>query len=110
MGAQYTIFTETDAISDKTILAFLDRSALIDEIGNRLLRSDVAGSMQALVGLWQIFVRNGAIPASEGDAALAAILEKFGNLKDHQELYDSASSGIQLLLKSTQRSGKSLRP
>ena len=32
---------------------------------------------------------------------LAAILEKFGNLKDHRELFDSASSGIQLLLKST---------
>jgi hypothetical protein len=101
MGAQYTIFTETDAISDKTILAYLDRAAQINEIGNRLLRSDVAGSMQALVGLWQIFVRNGSIPASEGDAALSAILEKFGNLKDHQELYESATAGVQVILKAT---------
>ena len=101
MGAQYTLFTETDAITDKTILTYLDKAAQIDDIGNRLLRSDVAGSMQALVSLWQIFVRNGAIPSAEADATLAAILERFGNLEDHSKLFDSASAGLQVLLKNT---------
>ncbi len=62
-GSQYSMFSESRRFSDATIGQFLDvggsastRSAI------RGLRSDMAGSFQALIGLWQIFVRQGTIP------------------------------------------------
>jgi hypothetical protein len=101
LGAQYTIFTESGALSDQTILTYLDRAEEIDRIGNRMLRADVAGSMQALVALWQIAVRNGAIPAAEADRALAAILDKFAKVRNHQELFASAVDGLEVIFRAT---------
>lgn len=101
LGAQYTIFTESGALSDQTILAYLDRAEEIDRIGNRMLRADVAGSMQALVALWQICVRNGAIPPAEADRALAAILDKFAKVRNHTELFASAVDGLEVIFRAT---------
>lgn len=101
LGAQYTIFTESGALSDQTILTYLDRAEEIDRIGNRMLRADVAGSMQALVALWQIAVRNGAIPTAEADRSLAAILDKFAKVRNHQELFASAVDGLEVIFRAT---------
>ena len=101
MGAQYTIFTESGVLGDQTILSYLDRAEEIDRTGNRLLRANVAGTMQALVSLWQISVRNGAIPVSEADGALAAILEKFARVRNSRDLFDNAVDGLNLILRAT---------
>jgi hypothetical protein len=100
-GEQYAIFTESASISDETIVTYLDKAEQIDRIGNRLLRSDTAGTMQALTGLWQIFVRNGSIPPSGADAALWEIIRRFGRFRNQQELYESASAGVKALLHAT---------
>jgi len=100
-GAQYPIFAESGALSDQTILSFLDTAEGISRIGNRLLRADAAGTMQALVGLWQIFVRNGSIPAARADATLAGILQQFGKPGNRRELFDRAMAGVRLLLANT---------
>lgn len=101
LGAQYTLFTETGALSDRTILSFLDRADEIDRIGNRTLRADVAGSLQALVSLWQIAVRNGAIAAEQADPTLAAILEGFGKVRNARELFDVAVEGLNHILRAS---------
>src|SRR5207244_2336996 len=67
MSAQYPLFSEAPSISDKTMLAFLDTAHAISQIHDQGLRSDTAGTMQALTGLWQIFVRQGSIPAADSD-------------------------------------------
>ncbi|MCP5119173.1 MAG: hypothetical protein GY953_50880, partial [bacterium] len=64
-------------------------------------RANTAGSMQALTGLWQIFVRNGSISDAEADSTLAGALKGFGKLSSKVELYDATSSGIQTLLAAT---------
>src|ERR1700761_7758327 len=54
-GAQYSIFAEVSEVSSATINQFLDVATAIDQIHDPGLRSDTAGTLQSLVGLWQIF-------------------------------------------------------
>ncbi len=98
-GAQYPVLNETPALSDKTILQFLDTIKAVPEIRDMALRSDTAGSLQALVGLWQIFTRQEAISAAETDATLAGILSGFARFRNSRELFDAGRAGVKVLLK-----------
>ncbi len=100
-GAQYPVFSESAALSDQTILQFLDTAADIGQIRASLLRADTAGTLQSLVGLWQIYCRSGAIPASEANAALSGLLAPFAKVRGPRELFDAGLAGVKLLLKST---------
>lgn len=100
-GDQYSLFTETGALSDATILAFVDTAQGIDDIGDRLLRADTAGVMQSLVGIWQISVRNGEIAESQADAVLSGILSQFGKLGNRRDLFDRARVAVELLARAT---------
>ena len=66
-GSQYAIFSESRSISDKSINQYMDAIESINRVKDPLFFSDVAGSFQALVGLWQILVRQQSIPESQAD-------------------------------------------
>jgi hypothetical protein len=100
-GSQYAIFSEVPSVKDATIISYLDTADGIAQIRDQALRADSAGSMQALVGLWQIFCRQGSLAPTEADAALAGILDGFGKLKTGRELFDSSRAGVKVLLKAT---------
>ncbi|MBZ5627144.1 MAG: hypothetical protein LAQ69_51995, partial [Acidobacteriia bacterium] len=97
-GSQYSIFSETRSLSDKSINQFLDTAESINKIGNPLFRSDVAGSFQSLIGLWQIFVRQQTIPDSQADTAFSGIVSSFGQIKTDRDLFDSGRNGVKLIL------------
>jgi len=101
MSAQYPLFSEAPALSDKTILSFLDTTRAISQIRDFPVRADAAGTMQALVSLWQIFLRQGSIAGRESDTALAAVLEPFGKVQTEREVFDGGRSGVRTLLKAT---------
>lgn len=101
-GSQYPIFSESPELKDSTILLFLDTAQAINKIGNQGVRADAAGLAQGLVGLWQIFVRQGALPHAEADATLAGILSPFAKATREPELFDAGRSGVKLLLQATQ--------
>ncbi len=98
MGAQYPLFAEAPAVSDKTILSFLDVARALSQIHDPGLRADAGGSMQALVGLWQIFVRQGAIASSDADRALAGVVAPFGKIQNERDVFDGGRAGVQTLL------------
>lgn len=100
-NAQYIVFNETPALSDETIIAYLDAAAAINEIGGELERADAAATMQALAGLWQIFTRHHEIPEREADSALAAILAPFQKAPKGRDLFDAGRAGVKVLLKAT---------
>jgi hypothetical protein len=100
-GPQYALFAEAPTVSDKTIIQFIDSAEAINSTRDQLLRADTAGTMQALAGLWQIFVRQGALPLQEADAALNAILTQFAKVKNARELFDAGRAGIAGLLAAT---------
>ncbi len=100
-GGQYQIFSEVPTLSDKVILQFLDAADAIDRIGNQELRTDTLGTFQALVGLWQIFCRQGSIQQADADAALSNILSDFTQVRTSPELFNAGRSGVTVLLKAT---------
>ncbi len=96
--AQYPLFSEAPAVAGKTILAYLDAARAINKIGDQALRADAAGTLQALAGLWQIFVRQGSIPAAGSDRALAQLIEPFEKLQNEREVFDAGRNGVKVLL------------
>ncbi len=100
-AAQYSILNETGNLTDKTILQFLDTVAGIGQIRDTGLRADTAGTFQALIGSWQIFVRQESIRPEEADAALGGILSAFAKIRNPRELFDAGHTGVGLLLKAT---------
>jgi hypothetical protein len=100
-GSQYSIFAEAPTLADKTIINYLDTAQEISTIRDQGLRADAAGTMQGLVGLWQIFCRQGSIAPGEADATLAGIINEFGKAKNSRELFDGGRNATKLLLKAT---------
>src|SRR5580693_1776845 len=100
-GAQYSIFAEVSEVSNGTINQSLDPAEAVDQIHDLALRSDAAGTLQSLVGLWQIFCRQGSIVAADQDRALAAILTRLAKIKNEGDVFDGGRAGIQTLLAAT---------
>ncbi len=99
MGAQYSLFSEAPYLSDKTILQFIDTAAQTSRISDRALRADALGILQATVGLWQIFSRQGVIATTQADATLSEILSALGRPLNAADLFDRGRAGVGLLLK-----------
>ncbi len=101
LGAQYPILAEAPLLRDQTVMQFLDTTQFINRVGDLELRSDLAGMVQALTGLWQIFCRQGSIRPEEADATLAGILTGFAKVRNHRELFDGGRAGVRWLLKAS---------
>ncbi|MEP6717467.1 MAG: hypothetical protein ABJC09_17995, partial [Terriglobia bacterium] len=93
-GSQYTIFADVPSVSGKTILSWLDSAEAIDKIRDGQLRQDTIGTMQGLTGMWQIFCRQGSIPAAKADEILAGISTSFAAIKNNRELFDTGRQGL----------------
>ncbi len=101
MGAQYALFNDAPTLSDQTIIQFLDTAHAISRIRDQMLRADTAGSMQALVSLWQIFARQGLLSPQEADKTLASILSGFAQIRSNRDTFDSGRNGVKVLLAAT---------
>jgi len=100
-GAQYAVFNDAPALTDETILSFLDTIAALSKIKDPGQRANTAGMFQGLVSLWQIFCRQDQIPAAKADAALKSLIGLFGSIKNDRELFDAGRSGVRVLLAAT---------
>lgn len=100
-GAQYTIFNDAPSLGGRAIVSWLDTAEAIDKNHDTLLRSDTIGMMQGLTGIWQIFCRQGSIPAAQADEALTGMMAPFATIKSDRDLFDVGRNGIEVLLKST---------
>jgi len=106
-GAQYAIFNDAPTVSDQTVIQYLDTAGTISKMKDQLLRADTAGMMQALVGIWQIFCRQGSIAPNQADASLAGVLTPFSEIRRDRDLFDAGRNGVTLLLKATGSSADS---
>jgi hypothetical protein len=97
-GNQYAIFNDVATLSDRSIVQFMDTIDEINRIKDPLLRADAAGTMQALVGLWQIFSRSGSLPAAKADEAFAGVVKPFSDVRSDRTLFDAGRDGVKLLL------------
>jgi hypothetical protein len=107
-GSQYTLVAEAPSLTDATILSFLETAESVSSIREPGLRADAAGSIQALLALWQILVRQGSIPEADSDKALATVLNQFTKIKSAREVFDGARDGLRGLVDLTTGGNKSL--
>ena len=98
LSAQYPLFAEFPALTDSTVLAYLETTRAINAIRNQGLRADAAGTAQALIGLWQIFARQQSIPSEAADATLAKLLEPFAQIRNDKDVFDAGRGGVRNLL------------
>ncbi|MGO9893485.1 MAG: hypothetical protein ACLPX8_04630 [Bryobacteraceae bacterium] len=99
-GSQYTVFSESRRLSDKSIAQFFETVEAINKQRDTLERADAAGSFQALLALWQILVRDGAIAEDRADEAFLAISAPFVQVRGNRELFDASRNGVKALLAS----------
>ncbi len=100
-GAQYSIISEAPELSDATINQFLDTAEAVNQTRDIGVRADAAGMMQALVGLWQIFYRQGSIAPADADRILASLLGPFAKAKTERDLFEGGREGVKTLLAAT---------
>jgi hypothetical protein len=100
-GAQYALFTTSPNLSDSTILAFLDMAEANIKQRDPLFRQNEAAMEQALASLWEIFTRQGLIPATSADEALAGVIKPFSGIVNDKDLFDAGRAGIKVLLAAT---------
>ena len=100
-GSQYMVFSDAPLLSDKTIGAWLDSAEAIDKVRDSMFRQEIVGTYQGLTGIWQIFSRQGSIPAEKADETLASLIAPFTTVKSSRDLFDAGRSGVTLLLKSS---------
>jgi hypothetical protein len=98
LGAQYPLFSEAPSLSDATILAYLDAAHGITQVRDLALRADAAGTMQALAGIWQVFVRQRSIEPADADGALSALLQGFAKIQSQRDVFDAGQKGVGTLL------------
>ena len=102
LGAQYIILAEASDASNATINQFLEVANATNQIKDLGLRADTAGTMQALVGLWQIFYRQGSIASPDADRSLASILGQFAKIKSERDVFEAGRESVKTLLAVTQ--------
>jgi hypothetical protein len=101
LSAQYPLFAEFPAVTDSTVLAYLETTRSINEIRNQGLRANAAGMAQSLIGLWQILVRQQSLPRDEADAILAKLLAPFAQIRNDRDIFDAGRGGVRNLLQAT---------
>lgn len=98
LGAQYLLFAENPALSEHSIESYIELCNSTLHIHDILIRSDTLGSLQALVELWRILCREGAIAPENRDAALAKLTDAFAGVKQETDVFDASRAGVDLLL------------
>jgi hypothetical protein len=97
-GAQYSLFSESRSLSEKSIVQYLDSSIAIGKQKEPAFHMDLVGTYQSLLGMWQIFVRQRSIPEDKTDSTFNAIATSFATVKNNRELFDAGRNGVKLLL------------
>ena len=97
--SQYTLFTEAYELSDKSILAFIDTAHAVAQMKDLPLKADTAGSLQSLIGLWQIFDRQGGV--KDAEKVFTGILEGFVKIKNSREVFEASRNGLTNLIEAS---------
>lgn len=101
MHSQYSLLAELPELSDEAVQLFLTTAPAVSKVRNEQLRGDAVGSLQGLLGIWQVFVRHGIIEGAAADGLFREILEAFSKVDNHQQLFDQTRKGVELLLAAT---------
>jgi len=94
----FPIFAEFPALDDAAIAGFVNAADQVDGISNPSLRANALGAFQAEIGLWQIFSRQGEIPADHQNSSWLQVVQPFLSFKTSVQLFDAARTSLQATL------------
>lgn len=104
-GEQFALYNDSPDIAEETVFQHLDVMARLDRIGNSLRRADLAGILQAQLGIWQVLRRNGAIPDDRADSSMSALLTAAMSTSGQQDVFETGRDGVLTLLQAAGRGG-----
>jgi len=107
-GDQYPVFAEFHALNNESVSRFLTVAQSLNQISDRLARTDALGMLQANLGLWQILARQGQIPDSRLNDSWQKILNPFGALHSSDQVYVAGRTALGELLRAS--TGKTYVP
>ncbi len=97
-GRWFQIFAEFPQLDDASITHFVSAADHIGHISNGTLRANGLGALQANIGLWQIFARQGQIPASQLSSTWQCAVDPFTNASTSAQLFEAARASLRSLL------------
>ncbi len=100
-GDQYTVFTEFHTLSNESISRFLTVAEGLNQIPDRLARTDALGMLQANLGLWEILARQGEIPDARLNESWQKILNGFASLHSSEQVYEAGRTALAELLRAS---------
>lgn len=107
-GDQYPMFAEFHALNNQSVAKFMSVAEGLNQVPDRLTRTDALGMLQANVGLWQILARQGQIPDSVLNDSWQKILTPFVTLKTSDQVYTAGRTALAELLRAS--TGKAYLP
>ena len=107
-GDQYPVFAEFHALKNDSISRFLAVAEGLNQIPDRLTRTDALGMLQASLGLWQILARQGQIPDARLNESWQKILNPFATLHTSDQVYQAGRTALGELLRAS--TGKTYLP
>jgi hypothetical protein len=107
-GDQYPVFAEFHALKNDSISRFLAVAEGLNQIPDRLTRTDALGMLQANLGLWQILARQGQIPDARLNESWQKILNSFATLHSSDQVYQAGRTALGELLRAS--TGKTYLP
>lgn len=105
LQSQYSLLAESPDLSEDAIQLFISATQSLGKLRNEQLRGDAVGSMQGLLGLWQIYTRHGILQGSTGDAMFRNIVNAYTKVDDHAALFDQTQGAVLRLLEATNGKG-----
>jgi hypothetical protein len=107
-GDQYPMFAEFHSLNNESITRFLTVAESLNQIPDRLAKTDALGLLQANLGLWQILARQGQIPDARLNDSWQKILDAFGALHTSEQVYTAGRTALAELLRAS--TGKTYLP
>ena len=94
----FPIFAEFPTLDDDSITRFVSAADRVDGISNAPLRANALGAMQANVGLWQIFARQGQIPREQLNKSWQGVVQPFTGISSSAQTFEAARASLQSLM------------
>jgi hypothetical protein len=100
-GDQYPVFAEFHELNKQSITRFLTVAENLNQIPDRLARTDALGLLQANLGLWQILARQGQIPDAQLNDSWQKIVNAFNALHSSDQVYVAGRTALAELLRAS---------
>ncbi len=104
----YPLFAEFPDLDDTSIAGFLKTADQINSMPNQPLRGNLLGALQANIGLWQIFARQGQIQPSDRNGSWQKLIAPFTKIATPGQLFDAVHGSLgEILIAATGKANSS---